>query len=394
MTNNPSGRLVGSLSASKLADLFISAKTTLPALLITLGAPAWMVGWLVPIRESGALLPQAVMGLMLRHMQARHTVWRLGMAVQVLSCVAILIAALQLKESQAGWAILGALVLLSLGRSACSLTVKDIEANIAPKGKRGNLLGKASTLSGVLSLIIAVPLVFFQSELGLTLIIALVALAATGFFCALLFLLPVKTYVADSSKGNESRSGQSTSVSFWQFDSVVYRFVLVRGLFVHSALVAPYFMLESSAAADTLLPMYLAAQAAATMLSSWFWGRLADSGAKRTLRVAGFIAIAACVGLLGLDTSSLWVSGLLFFVLSIAHTGVRTGRKTYSLDVKEGQGRTELVAFSNTSIGLILLAFGAFYAALKPFIGFSVVYIMTGVLVLAMLMTYMLPDEK
>ncbi|QPG04524.1 MFS transporter [Salinimonas marina] len=394
MSNNQSGRLVGSLSASKLADLLISAKTTLPALLITLGAPAWMVGWLVPIRESGALLPQAAIGLMLRNMQARHTVWRLGMAVQVLSCVGMLIAAMLLENYQAGWAILGALVLLSLGRSACSLTVKDIEADIAPKGERGNLLGKASTISGLLSLGIAVPLVFFQSELGLTLIIALVALAAAGFFSALLFLLPVKTYIADKKEDNESGSEQHSATSFWQFDSVVYRFVLVRGLFVHSALVAPYFMLESSAAADTLLPLYLAAQAAATMLSSLLWGRLADASAKRTLRVAGIIAVTACIGLLVLDTSSLWLSGLLFFVLSIAHTGVRTGRKTYSLDVKEGQGRTELVAFSNTSIGLILLAFGALYAAIKPFIGFSVVYIMTVVLLLAMALTYLLPDEK
>ena len=78
----------------------------------------------------------------------------------------------------------------------------------------------------------------------------------------------------------------------------------------------------------------------------------------------------------------------------MAHAGVRTGRKTYSLDVKEGHDRTELVGFSNTAIGIILLAFGALYAALAPALSFSVVYIMAGMLLLAVATTVILPDEK
>lgn len=383
-------RLVASLAANKLADLLISAKTTLPALLITLGAPVWMISWLVPIRESGALLPQSVIGILLRRMSARHTVWRAGIVVQMIACLAIVAAALVFKNSAAGWVILAALVVLSLGRSACSLTVKDIEANIAAKGERGDLLGRASTASGVLTLMVAVPLVFFEQSMGLTIIVALAATATAALLLTLLILLPVTTYVntgeVSGNTDNQSR--------FWQFDSVVYRFVLVRGLFVHSALVAPYFMLESQSGADELLPLYLAAQAAAAMLSSLIWGRLSDYSARRTLQLAGVIAVAACIGLLWFSSDSIWVSGLLFFILSVAHTGVRTGRKTYSLDVREGQNRTELVAFSNTAIGLLLLAFGALYAVLPVMISFSVVYIMTAVLIVAIGLTVMLPEEK
>ena len=65
-------RLIVGLAFNKLADLLASAKTTLPALLISLGAPGWMVMWLVPIRESGALLPQALIGMYLRRKSARH----------------------------------------------------------------------------------------------------------------------------------------------------------------------------------------------------------------------------------------------------------------------------------------------------------------------------------
>lgn len=382
-------KLIVGLACNKLADLLVSPKTTLPALLITLGAPAWMVGWLVPIRESGALLPQAGIGVFLRQHAARHPVWRLGMIIQVVSATTMLAAAFLLSGSQAGWVILGALAALSLGRSACSLTVKDMEGDVAAKGERGKLVGIASTASGIVTLLVAVPLVYFEQQLGDKVIYGLLGAAALAFLITFAIIFPIKTYV-DVQKGQAKRD----KTRFWQFDSVVYRFILVRGLFVHSALVAPYFMLESDFGAERLLPLYLAAQAAATMLSSFFWGTVSDKSARLTLQLAGALATLACAGLLMLNDPSLWLSALLFFVLSVAHSGVRTGRKTYSLDVKSGQDRTELVGFSNTAIGIILLGFGALYAAVKPLLPFSVVYLMAGFLILGVVLTVILPPEK
>ena len=48
-----------------------------------------------------------------------------------------------------------------------------------------------------------------------------------------------------------------------------------------------------------------------------------------------------------------------YFVLSVAHSGVRVGRQTYVVDLAEGNRRTDYVAVSNTVIGLLLLAAGA-----------------------------------
>lgn len=48
----------------------------------------------------------------------------------------------------------------------------------------------------------------------------------------------------------------------------------------------------------------------------------------------------------------------LFFALSIAHSGVRLGRKTYLEDIAEGDQRTDYVAVSNTVIGVLLLLAG------------------------------------
>lgn len=379
--------LVTGLSFNKLADLLISAKTTLPALLIILGAPAWMVGWLVPIRESGALLPQVLISMYLRNNAARYKVWRVGICIQISSVVGILCSAVLLDGFNAGLCILGFLILLSLGRSACSLTVKDIEADVVPKGERGNLVGLASTISGVMTLLVAVPLLIFDDTFKDNALLGVLVCAAVSFTITLLCMFNLKTKVED----NGDDKGKMFSI---RFDKTVYQFVFVRGLFVHSALVAPYFMLENGDNAQKLLPIYIAAQALASMCSSLLWGKVADYSAKLTLQIAGVLTIAACVGLLIIESDTLIISAVLFFILSIAHSGVRTGRKTYSLDVKEGQERTELVGFSNTAIGIILLTFGAVYAAIGPFLSFSVVYIMTAMMVVATIFTAILPNEK
>ena len=378
--------LIAGLSLNKLADLLISAKTTLTAVLLSVGAPLWMVGWLVPIRESGALLPQVLISVYLRKHAQRHIVWRIGMAIQAFAVLGMLCSVIFFSSFTAGALLLTSLIFLSLGRSACSLTVKDMEADVAEKGKRGNLIGLASTISGVVTLVISIPLVILDDNLSSNVLLLILSGSLLSFVLTLVCVWPIKTSV-------DTGSDEEKTFSI-NFDSTVYKFILVRGLFVHSALVAPYFMIEKNGDAQELLPIYIGAEAAAALLSSIIWGRLADKSAKLTLRLSGLLALCSCGGLLYLQSTSVVTSAFLFFLLSIAHTGVRTGRKTYSLDVKDGHERTELVGFSNTAIGVILLAFGALYAALTPVLPFSVVYIMAGVLLVAVVMTVILPSEK
>ncbi|XLP08715.1 MFS transporter [Alteromonas marina] len=383
---NQKKRLISGLSLNKLADLLISAKTTLTALLVSVGAPVWMIGWLIPIRESGALLPQVLISVYLRNHAERHKVWRLGMFIQAFSVIGIIASVTLFTGFTAGAGVLLSLVILSIGRSACSLTVKDIEADVAKKGKRGNLIGIASTISGLVTLCIAIPLVVFEGALSSNMLLVILCASLLSFGATLICVWPIKTRV---DVGDKSRDTFSVD-----FDSTVYKFIFVRGLFVHSALVAPYFMIERDGNVQELLPIYIGAEALAALLSSIVWGKIADKSARLTLQLSGVLALFACVGLLTLDSTSIFISALLFFVLAIAHAGVRTGRKTYSLDVKEGHERTELVGFSNTAIGLILLGFGALYAALTSILSFTVVYIMSVMLVLAILATVILPNEK
>lgn len=57
-----------------------------------------------------------------------------------------------------------------------------------------------------------------------------------------------------------------------------------------------------------------------------------------------------------------WLGNFLFvaayFGLTLMHTGVRIGRKTYIVDMAQGDQRTVYVAVSNSAMGLILLIVG------------------------------------
>ncbi|MGY0594167.1 MAG: MFS transporter permease, partial [Paraglaciecola chathamensis] len=60
-------RLVVISTMTKLADILISAKTTLPWIMTSMGAPSWMISLLVPIRESGSLIPQLPLKRRIQH---------------------------------------------------------------------------------------------------------------------------------------------------------------------------------------------------------------------------------------------------------------------------------------------------------------------------------------
>ena len=79
------------------------------------------------------------------------------------------------------------------------------------------------------------------------------------------------------------------------------------------------------------------------------------------------IAIVLITFVADLERSSIWAYLIFvvgYFLLTLTHTGVRVGRKTYVVDMAEGDQRTTYVAVSNSAMGLILLTVGGISSAL------------------------------
>jgi len=384
-------RLVVISTMTKLADILISAKTTLPWIMTSMGAPSWMISLLVPIRESGSLIPQLPLKRRIQHFVRRERVWRLGVLVQALAILAMVPSVALLGSFGAGLSMLILLLILSLGRAICSLTMKDMEGVLIEKGRRGKLVGIASGLSGLLSLISAGVLILGKSQFEQAWLLIIIASASVLFLATLPLSLALRARVTSDQK-HPSQSFLTTLRS----DKALMHLIISRCLLLHSALIAPFFVSITTGQDGSFhLPYFIAASALAAFLSSYVWGSWSDKSAVLTIRIAsGICVLASSAFYCFFDIGSLWLNVGLFFLLSVGYAGVRTARKTYLLDIASGDTRTEYVATANTIVGYVLLAFGGVYAVIYPMIDHHIIALMSVFLLLGLGQSYWLKKEK
>lgn len=363
-------RQLGAMALTKLGDALASPKTTLAWTLAAVGAPAWMLGWLVPIRESGSMLPQLALGAWVRKRPKRKNAWLLGAGLQALAVAGMAAAALWLEGAAAGAAILGALVLFSLSRGLNSIASKDVLGKTVPKTRRGRLGGYAASVSGAISLVVGGALLWRAGDAGPVLLAGLLALAAGCWLLAAVVYAGVREQAGATEGGANGLREALGKLRLLRDEPDFGRFVLARALLLVSSLSAPFLVLMARDEGDAGLgdlPWFLLAAGAASLLSGPFWGRFSDASSRRTMVFAGTLASAVVLAAIGVpawagDAAAPWLVGL-FFLLSVAHDGVRLGRKTYLVDLAGVNRRTDYVAVSNTTMGAVLLVVGAFTGA-------------------------------
>lgn len=371
------GLLLASLSLTKLGDLVASPKTTLAWLASAVGAPGWVLGYLVPIRESGAMVPQLLVGGWIRGRSKRKWVWVAGSLLQGLCVAGLAWVALSLTGTRAGWAMLGLVALFSLARCLCSVAVKDVIGKTIPERRRGRLSGWAGSVAGLLSVGVGAALGFAPPDQWDGAILAVLLLAAAG-----LWWLSSLLFAAVPEEAEEAGSGRGAvrvlaRVSLLRDDRYFRRFVFARALLMGSALSAPFYVaLAQGASGNGLRTLggVLIAAGAASLFSGAFWGMFADRSSRAVMAAGGLLTFGA--GLMVLFASkaapalidSTWFIPTAYFVLSVAHEGVRVGRATHVVNLGEGNRRTDYVAISNSVIGLLLLLVGS-VGALTPWFG-------------------------
>lgn len=361
-------RLLATRTCSKIADRLSSPKTTLAWLLQSLGAPTIFIGLLVPLRESGALLPQLFLSNYLKRYRLRKWAWSLGSLIEGAAIAGCAVVALTLEGSAAGIAIVGLIAIFSLARGISSISAKDVLGKTIPKSKRGQLTGWAGSASGVLTIAAAGILLFQDGGEGSTRQYALYLSAAALLWWAAAF---VNTRIVEPDSETEKPKnlwgGLGDQLTLLKKDAAFRNFLIVRALAVGSGLSTPYII---SLAHDRLggaafwLGIFIIAEGLAAMLTAPLWGKWADRSSRSVLRAAmlavGLLLTAVIVYVLTFQNTSYShiVLPTILFLLGAAHTGIRVGRKTYVVDMAEGNKRTDYVAVGNTLIGLLLIAVG------------------------------------
>jgi MFS family permease len=336
-----------------------------------------VLGLLVPIRESGSLIPQLFIGSAARQLSVRKWLWVLGSLFQGLCVAGIALVAMFLDGHLAGWTMLGLVALFSLARGACSIASKDVLGKTIPKARRGQLTGWSAGFAGLITVAIGIVLVLSFSLddqprlLGLLLFGAALLWAAAAFSFAL---------IKEPAGGSASRRSFSESLGKLQLlvtDRPFRRFIATRALLMCSALSAPFYVAlahDSRGGSTTVLGGFVVAAGLASLLSAPVWGRFADQSSRTVMVISA--SMTAATGLITAGVAELlpaaltgnWFLPAAYFLLSVAHAGVRVGRKTFVVDMASGNRRTDYVAIGNSVIGVLLLLFGSI-GALASWIG-------------------------
>ena len=358
-------RHILSLSATKIADGLIDPKLVLSWLLTNLGAGAFWVGLLVPVREAGALLPQLWTAPIIARRQIRKWFWAGGALVQGVAGACIVVAALTLRGPVAGAVIVALLALLALARSVCSASYKDVLGKTVAKSRRGTATGFASSAAAIGVIVFAGLL---MSGIGdrYAVVVGAMTLAAC------LWVVAAGVFVTLQEVPSEGASTDTAAqFSLLRDDPQLARFIIVRSLLVGTALAPPYLVMLQPDSALGQLGVLVLASAVASFLSSYVWGRLSDRSSATVLRLAGLaggimLALVVALDLAGISTVTGVIPVMLFGIM-IAYHGVRQGRSTHLVDMADPEVRASYTALSNTIVGVVLLTAGALFAAVAAF---------------------------
>ncbi|SDH94321.1 Predicted arabinose efflux permease, MFS family [Vibrio xiamenensis] len=389
---------------TKLGDALINPKVTLPWIMHSIGAPLFLIGWLVPIREAGSLVPQLAIAHFIRRLPRRKWVWVTGSVLQAVCVMAIGLIAMNIEGASAGWLVIGVLTIFSLSRGLNSVAAKDVLGKTVPKNQRGRVNGWSSSAAGLVTIGLALLLAaseFWHWHKGQSFYATSLLLAGLVWLAAALIYGQIDEYRGEVDGGRNGMSQALKQLALIKTDKAFRRFLLTRTLFLSTALSAPYYLLLAQKNAGSslwVLALFMFASGLASFVAGPFWGKMADRSSRSVMMLGasmcalvGIVLFLCDLWLADWQYYSLLIAGL-YFLVCIAHDGVRVGRKTYLVDIAEGDKRTSYVAVSNTVIGVMLLVMSLF-GLLTQWISLSaLVLVFAFIVLLGVWMAKQLPD--
>lgn len=356
---------LSALTLTKLGDSLVSARLVLAWMLSALGAPAFFIAMLVPLRESLALVPQLFVAQVMREHPLRKWFWVIGSLGQALALAGMVVAILLLAGTALGWVVIGLLAFFSLSRGICSVAAKDVLGKTVSKTRRGRLSGSAASTAGLMTLATAMVVMFLPPTEGdASLFAALLGMAALLWFVAALLYAGIPETPGATEGGGNAINEAVRSLGLLLRERQFAAFVWARALLTSSAFAIPYIVVliqQQGGGNLTDLGALLLASGMAGLVSGPLWGRWSDSASHIVMAAAAAISVLVIGIALALNhwqpalLGNAFFAAALIFLAAIAHQGARIGRKTYLVDMASAQNRAQYTAVSNTVIGVVLL---------------------------------------
>lgn len=354
-------------AASKLAEQIAGPNLILPWLFQLLGTPVWMFGFLMPIKQSFSLLPQMVVAGQIRQLARRKWVWVGSAIIQALCLLLMIPAALWFSPVSAGFSLLGLLVVFSIASGTASVAFQDVLGKTIDKGHRGRLLARRALVGGLLTTAAGLLLNRYrEAQQDLTPVLILLLVATVLWVLSAFFFALIREFPGAVSGGRNAISESQAGLKLFRQHSGFRKFLTARTLLLSVELATPFYVLHAGELLQLKIQSVgslIVAIGISQILSSPFWGKMADQTSKKVMALSSLIAFGSALLALFLSFipihSFQYVGYLLVFVLiGLAESGVRLGRKTYLVDAVPADERATFTAFSNSFVGIIAIVSG------------------------------------
>lgn len=389
---------------TKLGDQLVSPGLVLTWLMEALGVSAVVIGALVPIRKSFALLPQLVVSGRMREIKVRKMLWVTG-AAGFGVMIGLIVPGIMLFSDYAwiGWLVLGLMAAGSLFRGVSSIAFKDVVGKTISVGRRGRLLGIRATTGGLLALAAGVLMrVYLAETTDITVFYMLIGAGAALWIAG---GLVVSLTDEPESSVDEARDPFEEILAGYELLKAradLRRFVGVRSLLNFAALSTPYYVLLARgyiSEAFGNLAVFIIMVNLAKVLSSLIWGRSADDSSRNAMIAGGSLAVlvgglAMSLTYLPAPFQNVYVMGGLILLLGFAQAGIRLGRKTYLLDIAPEADRPLFAAVTNLIVGVLTLLSGALGVIVEVFNLDVLIVLLTILTAAGVVMAFSLPQAE
>jgi len=377
--------------ASKFAEQLASPELVIPWMFSLIGVPGFFSGLLIPLKNTGSLLPQLFVAAKIRAFAVRKYFWSIAAAVQGLMLLLMAWSISEFQGATVGWVISGSLLVFSIASGVASIAYKDVIGKTIPKGNRGNLLALRATGGGILTIIAGAVFYWILSgaEDKFFVIWLLISAAMLWFLAALLFALITENRGA--TEGGRTPVGElKNGWKLLKEDVNFRRFLIARGLLLSIPLAQPFLILYAQdhiGVSLSELGLFVMITGVSNTISSPIWGRFADKSSHKLMMIGGIFATVVCgyvllFGFLPEHYQNIYSFGPVFFLIIMAYGGARLGRKTYLVDYAPAKERPLYVSVANTSIGIVVLL-SVLLSGVAAFFGNEV---MIGLLIILMLL--------
>ena len=332
---------------------FIDQSTVLPAFLATLTKSSLVIGSIIAIKSAGLFLPQLWTAHYLRN-RRRHkgflmkvaTISRAGIALFAITLFLtnhrIVMLAVFIAVYAAFW--------LSEGMAGVPWT--DLVAKTIPERIRGRLFGFTQVGGGALGLLAAIVIsrVLGSGLAYPTNYAVLLAVSAVFFWASYVSLFAVREPegIPEGHDGDFLQYLREIRRTLSR-DSQLKRLLIIQVLIGCIGMSLPFYILYTGVS-GRMVGIYLFIQVAGSIAWSALAGYLSDCrGPKFSILISVMTGILAPVLALLIGTSSVWLYGLVFFMVGGITASTWIGLTNFLLELAPDRERRSYIGIANSA---------------------------------------------